>query len=191
MYILIFIFFIIHILALYEFIYSFYFPAPWSIFAFWPVPGWAGARPWWAGWARAWGLRPGPGRHQQQIKGLPRVPSPNAGKYFQKSGQIGRVSFERQRGIRPGPGPRPGGWAGPGAAPGARTWRRTGPGPAPGPGPARPAPDLGISTNSTMSCHIYSFLPFIFHVSCSYFIVFRYVATPVSLFILIQVKWNS
>ncbi len=79
-----------------------------------------------------------------QHKGLPRVPSPNAGQYFKKSGQIGRVSFERQRGIRPGPGPRPGGWAGPGAAPGAHTWRRAGPRPAPGPGPARPAPHLGI-----------------------------------------------
>ena len=90
------------------------------------------------------GAPAGPWPRQQQIKGLPRVPSPNARQYFKKSGQIGRVSFERQRGIQPGPGPRPGGWAGPGAAPGARTWRRTGPRPAPGPGPARPAPDLRI-----------------------------------------------
>ena len=68
--------------AIWQFIYLFYFPAPWAILAFWPGPGWAGARPWWAGWARAWGLRPGPGPASNKLKGFRGSQAPMPGNIF-------------------------------------------------------------------------------------------------------------
>ncbi len=82
LYILILFIFYILPCAIWQFNYLFYFPAPWAILAFWPGPGWARARPWWADWARAWGLRPGPGPASNKLKGFRGSQAPMPGNIF-------------------------------------------------------------------------------------------------------------
>ena len=166
--------FIFHFVTIWYYIYLFYFTALWAILVFRPGPRRAGARPGRAGRA-AWGLRPGPWPRQQENQGLPRGQNPNAWKPLpKKSGQISRVAFERETGIRPGPGPRPGGWAGAGNAPGARTWGRGGPRPTPGPGPGPPRPIFEHLAVFTIFGHLtlYLFILFPMHEYIYIFYIF-------------------